>query len=175
MGRGTRLGADALYVVSRSATICNLLAPHCGPSVLIYHSCMYNLKDSRVVWFLEFLNFWGFEVMVYVTRAIHPIFSIGTGFGRRQFSRRMSRSLQAICFLIFHLILSAPNPEGTTICSCQALDQRVIFGSAPPAQINLTLVYQFIRKKIGVKYRTAFCLSFFWMTKYRSNDRDHKV
>ena len=68
---------------------------------------------------------------------------------------------KAICFLIFYLILSAPNPKGTTICSCQALDQRVIFGSAPPAQINLTLVYQFIRKKNGVKYRTTFCLSFF--------------
>ena len=46
--------------------------------------------------------------MVHVTKAIHPIFSIGTGFGRRQFSRRMSRSLQAICFLIFHLILLPP-------------------------------------------------------------------
>ena len=85
--------------------------------------------------------------MVHVTKATHPTFSIGTSFGRRQSFRHMSRSLQAICFLIFYLILSAPNPKGTTICSCQALDQRVIFGSAPPAQINLTLVYQFIRKK----------------------------
>ena len=99
--------------------------------------------------------------MVHVTKAIHPIFSIGTGFGRRQFSRRMSRSLQAICFLIFHLILSAPNPEGTTICSCQALDQRVIFGSAPPAQINLTLLYQFIRKKNWCQIQNCILSLFF--------------